>query len=139
MYAPLYHSMAELEARICNLEALSRLNKRAAELFNNNALEPAPLSYEAFGTKIKATQSSRHGPSSFSKSSTAGVSALANKIVMDDDDYGSDGDNLLEVVGEEVDFMATLEKLSSGSLMAEGLVGDMISVESMVTNDTKPF
>jgi len=60
MYAALYHSLAELEARICNLDALARLNKRTNELFNNNAMEPSPRSYEALETKIK--NSSQHRP-----------------------------------------------------------------------------
>lgn len=60
MYAALYHSLAELEARICNLEALARLNKRTNELFNNNAMEPSPRSYEALETKLK--NSNQHRP-----------------------------------------------------------------------------
>jgi crooked neck len=37
-YAPLYHSLAELEARVGNVEELARLNKRTASIFNTNAL-----------------------------------------------------------------------------------------------------
>jgi Tfp pilus assembly protein PilF len=122
MYAPLYHSMAELEARICNLEALSKLNKRAAELFNKNALEPSPLSSEAYETQMRAK---RNYQGTFGKTLGANngnrISALATKIVVDDDDNddmmglieGIDPDNLLE------------------SLNGEGLVGDMMSVESI--------
>ena len=35
-YAPSYHSLAELEARICNIEGLSNLNKRASIIFSQN-------------------------------------------------------------------------------------------------------
>lgn len=36
--APLYHSLAELEAKVFNLDGLAKLNKRAAAVFNTNAL-----------------------------------------------------------------------------------------------------
>jgi len=52
-YAPLYHSLAELEARICNLEALSKLNKRAAEIFNNNALDSRKSKSRVLGDRIR--------------------------------------------------------------------------------------
>lgn len=43
-HAPLYHSLAELEARLFNVEGLARLNKRALKIFNRNALEPTSTS-----------------------------------------------------------------------------------------------
>jgi hypothetical protein len=73
---------------------------------------------------------------SFLKTISGRVSALANRIVGDEDDNGSDRDDLLKVVGEEVDFMATLENLKGEIMMAEGLVGDLMSVESMDTDGT---
>jgi hypothetical protein len=42
LHAPLYHSLAELEARVFNIEGLAKLNKRAANVFNTNALTPPP-------------------------------------------------------------------------------------------------
>lgn len=53
LHAPLYHSLAELEASVFNLEGLAVLNRRAAAVFNNNALEPPPESSAAWGNKIK--------------------------------------------------------------------------------------
>lgn len=51
--APLYHSLAELEARVFNLEGLAKLNKRVAEIFNNNALIPSSASAGAWEMKLK--------------------------------------------------------------------------------------
>lgn len=57
LYAPLYHSLAKLEARIFNIEALSNLNKKAAALFQSNALEPPPsLPSEVWGEKVRTVQ-----------------------------------------------------------------------------------
>ncbi|KAG7354848.1 type IV pilus biogenesis/stability protein PilW [Nitzschia inconspicua] len=122
MYAPLYHSMAELEARICNLDGLAKLNKRAAELFNQNALEPAPLSTKVLGTKIKAKYTSFDKRSNSDKP----ISAFATRIVDDD----VQGETLLGFVGSGVDAFSMLE-----SLNGNGLVDDMMSVESIDQND----
>jgi tetratricopeptide (TPR) repeat protein len=123
MYAPLYHSMAELEARICNLEGLAKLNKRAAKFFNQNALEPAPLASTALGTKIKAKQSS-----SDRRTDNSGkqISTFANRIVDDDDDDNTLDGDLMGLVGSSVDALSILE-----SLNGDGLVGDMMCVESI--------
>ena len=51
--APLYHSLAELEARVFNLEGLAKLNKRVAEIFNNTALIPSSASAGAWEMKLK--------------------------------------------------------------------------------------
>jgi Tfp pilus assembly protein PilF len=119
MYAPLFHSLAELEARICNVDGLARLNKRAAQLFNRNALEPAPLSSVALGTKIKAKRtrgdSHHHGH------------AFATKIVEND----VDEEMIQGLLGAGVDALSLLE-----SLNGDGLVDDMMSIESMVSDDT---
>jgi tetratricopeptide (TPR) repeat protein len=126
MYAPLYHSMAELEARICNLDGLAKLNKRAAELFNQNALEPAPLASGAFGTKIKAKQSRYDKRAKGDKP----ISAFATRIVDDDDhDKALDG-NLMGLVGSGVIALSILE-----SLNGDGLVGDMMNVETIDPNE----
>jgi tetratricopeptide (TPR) repeat protein len=124
MYAPLYHSMAELEARICNLDGLAKLNKRAAELFNQNAMEPAPLSSKALGTKIKSKQT----PYDKRPNSEKRIPGFATRIVDDDDDYDDEG--LISLVSSRVDALSMLE-----SLNGDGLVGDMISVESIDQND----
>lgn len=52
-YAPLYHSLAELEARVFNLEGLAKLNKRAAKIFSNNAMEPSASSSQVFGDRMR--------------------------------------------------------------------------------------
>lgn len=57
MYAPLYHSLAELEARIFNVEGLANLNKRAAALFNTNALESPESSQQAMGARFRQARS----------------------------------------------------------------------------------
>lgn len=84
LYAPLYHSLAELEARVFNVEGLSRLNKLASKLFNKNALEPAPSSSQAFGTRIKAKRK---------RTLPHGIAALAEKIVSEDGKNGMLGFN----------------------------------------------
>ncbi|KAL3911390.1 MAG: hypothetical protein SGARI_001668 [Bacillariaceae sp.] len=118
MYAPLFHSLAELEARICNLDGLAKLNKRASELFKQDALEPAPMSSVALGTKIKAKRS-RSGSHHHSH-------AFATKIVEDD----VEEEMIQGLVGSGIDALSMLE-----SLNGDGLVGDMMSVESMGTDD----
>ena len=54
-----------------NLEGLANLNKRAAKLFNSNALIPPPSSSKAWGVKIRMGRA--HGV-------PAGVAALAQKV-----------------------------------------------------------
>lgn len=51
--APLYHSLAELEARVFNLEGLAKLNKRVSEIFNSNALIPSKESTRAWEKKLR--------------------------------------------------------------------------------------
>lgn len=112
-HAPLYHSLAELEARVCNLEGLSKLNQKAAAFFNTNALEPPKLSSQAFETKIRAKRS---------RSLPTGIAALAEKIV----DEG-DNDILLQVNHlEKIDPSNTLESLT-GSLLEDEFIGGLTS------------
>ncbi len=59
MYAPLYHSLAELEARVCNIQGLAELNKRASQIFNNNALEPSPISMNLLWNKLRKNAQSK--------------------------------------------------------------------------------
>lgn len=75
LHAPIYHSLAELEARVFNVEGLARLNRKAAEVFNSNALEPSPSSSQAWGMRIRAMRSS---------DVPKRVAALAQKIVEED-------------------------------------------------------
>ncbi len=114
LHAPLYHSLAELEARVCNLEGLSKLNRRASALFNSNVLEPPKMSPEAFANKIRAKRSG---------GLPKGIAALAEKIVDDDNDrFLLQVDNL-----GKIDPLSTLENLSS-SFMEDEFVGGMMSV-----------
>ena len=54
----MYHSLAELEARVFNIDGLAKLNKRIADIFPSNVMAQ-PSSYsrttrmEAWGNKIK--------------------------------------------------------------------------------------
>lgn len=116
LHAPLYHSLAELEARVFNLEGLAILNKRAAKVFNNNALVPPPSSSEAWGTKIRS-QRSRNLPFN------PNVAALAQKIVDEDNSLwmGSDGYKLNP--------MTTLDKLSARA-MEDDLISDLLGVDA---------
>lgn len=56
LHAPLYHSLAELEARIFNVQGLANLNKRAAVIFTTNALEASPSSTKVWSDKIKKSR-----------------------------------------------------------------------------------
>lgn len=71
LHAPLYHSLAELEARVFNVEGLANLNKRAAKVFNNNALVPPQSSSKAWGKKIRMGRV---------QEVPDGVAALAQKV-----------------------------------------------------------
>ena len=79
LHAPLYHSLAELEARVCNIEGLAKLNKRAAALFHSDATTPSAATsrtMQAWGKKIK------HGRSAMIPD---GIAALAEKIGVESD------------------------------------------------------
>jgi Tfp pilus assembly protein PilF len=112
MYAPLYHSLAELEARVFNLEGLNKLNKRAASIFNSNALDPAPSSSEIWGSKIRAGRS---------RIIPKGVAALAQRIVEEDviepSFIDSDPETFLD------------QMMSSSNLLEDGLVGQLLNME----------
>lgn len=70
-HASLYHSLAELEARVFNLEGLAKLNRRAAEVFNNNALVPPPSSSKAWAKKLKSSRN---------RKLPKGIEALAERV-----------------------------------------------------------
>lgn len=78
MHAPLYHSLAELEARVFNIEGLANLNKRAAKLFQTDATAPPPsaMAMQALGKKIKGRNAKIPD----------GIAALAEKIGFDEND-----------------------------------------------------
>mmetsp|Transcript_14963 Transcript_14963/g.41655 ORF Transcript_14963/g.41655 Transcript_14963/m.41655 type:complete len:1081 (+) Transcript_14963:354-3596(+) len=133
MHAPLYHSLAELEARICNLEALARLNKRANEIFNNNVMEPAPRSDEALEAKLRNRPVSsffvdrskqQNQQRSFPQRSRRGV--LSEKIGNDDED---EIDLVDAMKNNPASNMSTIEDLNG-----EGIVEDMISIESILNH-----
>lgn len=110
VHAPLYHALAELEARVFNIEGLAKLNKRAAQLFNNNALEPPAFSSAAWGAKIKAGRS---------RDIPKGVAALAQRIV-EDDGY--------EVILDDADPDSFIDSMSS-TLYEDGLVGQLLNMD----------
>jgi len=115
MYAPLYHSLAELEARVFNIDALAKLNKKAASMFNTNALEPAPSSFAAWGNKIRAGRRSHTLPKR--------VAALAERIV-EEEGGSSDFPAVSEV---HADPLALIDKLLGSSFnIEEDLVGDLL-------------
>ena len=59
-----------------NIEGLAKLNKRAAKVFNANALVPPPATAEAtWGKKIRMSRSNAHLP--------LGVAALAEEVGLD--------------------------------------------------------
>jgi len=99
--APLYHSLAELEARVFNIEGLAKLNKRAAELFQADAMTPSLSSsknMQVWSKKIK------HGRSTKIPDT---VAALAEKIGV-----GNDAD--LSIAGvslDEVDPESLVERI----------------------------
>jgi hypothetical protein len=105
-YAPLYHSLAELEAQVFNLDGLARLNRRAKTIFNSNALVPPATSSEMFGAKIRA----RNVPTS--------VTALTERIVEDKRD-----------ATETTSGSYLNKRLSSNLLEKGGRVGRLLSFE----------
>ena len=130
LYAPLYHSLAELEALVFNLEGLAKLNARASALFHKDAMHPIPshggASSQAFGTRIRAKRSG-HLPK--------GIAALAHKIVDDDeDDILVTGDELFL---NDIDPSMTLESLT-GSLMEDEFVGGLLSIGDYKVKEDKP-
>lgn len=104
LHAPLYHSLAELEARLFNIEGLAKLNKRAASVFNANALVPPPRSLEMWGSKIRAGRS---------RSIPNDVAALSQRIVEEDLDNGETAYSNPEQFLNEI--------LDSVSLLDDGL------------------
>lgn len=110
IHAPLYHSLAELEARLFNVEGLAQLNKRALKIFNRNALEPAPFSPPAYSASVR----SRTKPS-LSRS----IAVLAEKIVNDEES----SEALRTTASSSNDPAATLDTIADN--LIEGLLEDI--------------
>lgn len=90
LHAPLYHSLAELEAMVFNLDALAKLNKRAAELFSTDTLASSlPASAQAWSTKIRWAGVNKKLPE--------GVAALAAKVGLEEEDVADLEASLAEV------------------------------------------
>ena len=125
MHAPLYHSLAELEARICNLGALARLNERTNELFNNNAMEPSTGSYKALERKLKNASEHRPVSSFFVDRNKHQMSSapLFQKLGIDEDDENAQ-------LGPSAMNSNSIEELN-----CEGIVDDIMSVDCIL-NDT---
>lgn len=109
-HAPLYHSLAELEARIFNVDGLAKLHKRAAAIFNTNVMEPSPASSEILGTKIRASRSYRV---------PKGVAALAQRIVEDETSSYSSSD----------DSPGLSQDHATSDLLVEGVVRKFLTLE----------
>lgn len=110
LHAPSYHALAELEARVFNIEGLAKLNKRAAAVFQTNALETPAGSSEAWASKIKAGR--QH-------SVPREVTALAEKIAEEDTEA---------YTGDDVDPSSFLDRMSS-NLMEDGLVSNLLNMD----------
>lgn len=110
-HAPLYHSLAELEARIFNVEGLARLNKRAVKIFNRNALEPAHPSSSAAHSARARNRSKPHLPGS--------IAILAERIVNEEDNPQAPR----TTSSSATDPSKTLENISDN--LIEGLLEDL--------------
>jgi tetratricopeptide (TPR) repeat protein len=108
-HAPLYHSLAELEARVFNVDGLAKLHKRAASVFNTNALEPPAKSSELWGTRIRANRA---------RTVPDGVAALAQRIVEEDA-----SDTTIDGVDGVIQF------LDQSNILEDGFVGDLLVLE----------
>jgi hypothetical protein len=106
MHAPLYHSLAELEARVFNIKALANLNKRATEIFQTDATAPpSRMAMQAWSKKIKQGRTA---------TLPQGIAALAEKV-------GFDGENDIMLTLEDVDPASLVERIGL-SEDADGLI-----------------
>ena len=82
LYAPLYHTLAELEARVFNIDGLAKLNKRLATIFPSDAnVLSSQRTTQVWGSKIKL----QHSSTLSGKILPDGIAALAQKIGVDGD------------------------------------------------------
>lgn len=92
MYAPLYHSLAELEARVGNVEELARLNKRTASIFSTTAsLQQAYKSSDALNRSAMMNLRPVLLQNNQSADVSHTVATLAKRIVPDDEEVGNVG------------------------------------------------
>lgn len=106
LYAPLYHSLAELEARVFNIDGLAKLNKRLASIFPSDANASSSASQQtsaqAWGNRIKLQHSS--SSTSSGRILPDGITALAQKIGVDSDSptiVGGSGSSLVDDLDPE--------------------------------------
>jgi hypothetical protein len=100
---------------VFNLQGLAALNRRTAEVFNNNPLVPSKSSSQAWGKKIRAKRSAKLPED---------VAALAQKIV---DDNGVLGDDEAERI---LDPISTLDSMAA-HLIEDELLDDVFGVGSI--------
>ncbi len=82
LYAPLYHTLAELEARVFNIDGLAKLNKRLATIFPSNVnVLSSQRTTQVWGNKINL----QHSSTLSGKILPDGIAALAQKIGVDGD------------------------------------------------------
>jgi tetratricopeptide (TPR) repeat protein len=91
LHAPLYHSLAELEARVFNLKGLAVLNEKAAKLFNRDALASSSSSSTALGRRIQMGRS---------RGISREVSALSEVVGDSVDNDSEDTGGLDDVLGQ---------------------------------------
>lgn len=110
MYAPLYHSLAQLEAQIFNVEGLAKLNKRAARVFTADATSVSTRvdRDEAFGARIRAGRGNQLPER---------VAALADRI----------GDTDSSLKFDDADPDAFIDEMTSG--IVNGVVGSLVTLE----------
>jgi len=116
LHAPTYHSLAELEARVFNVEGLAKLNRKAAAIFSHNVMQPNPSSTQALGANLLKFRHSNEIP--------RGIKALAEKIV--EDEVASELEELSMMDKEDMDPFATFEQMMNANLIEDELVGDML-------------
>lgn len=91
-HAPLYHSLAELEAMVFNLEGLAKLNKKAAAIFNKDAMTPSPSSTQVWGYNIQKRRS-RNSPKG-----VASLDKIGDTTPFDYQTTASDSDTTTSVI-----------------------------------------
>ena len=126
LYAPLYHSLAELEARVFNIEALAKLSTRIAELFPPDASASLTESSSSSTQRMQAW-----GKKIRQQGIPKGIAALAEKIGVDDD---GDGANTSLVAGGSLDDVDP--ELLISSMNGFGLGGDGSDDGFMMFPDT---
>jgi hypothetical protein len=113
LYAPTYHSLAELEARVFNVEGLAKLNQRAAKIFSNNSMQqPSPATTQALGAKLRTRQHSEI---------PKGVAALAEKIVEEEEDSEPESGER-----DDLDPFKALESVSADLMEDDEYVGSLL-------------